>query len=516
MEEILFYGDDMVLCSLPDETERIYANPGLTPATDPDGEIRRALDEPLGMPRIEDLVNSRSRVVVAFDDPCVPVPRPLRDPRKKMVGQVLQRLFRAGVAPEKVNLICANGLHRKFRRSEIAALLGKEVMSAVPAGNISSHDGTQDLVRLGETGDGHEVDVNRLCTEADLTIYANVNFTTMNGGWKSLLVGLGSWESIRRHHNPDLWNGKDSIFCPQRSGMHRMLAGMGKVAEKKVRVFQMECVVDNRLWPGPLSGLLAPLGAPGRGDRPMSAVIKGALKASGFLPDRAKAFVRNSLRSGYRLCRVHAGQVDAVHEKTLALVFGQQNVAVEQQADIAVLGVPNLSPYAVGSEQNPILLRSLTLGYLAGAHMGKPLVREGGVIVALNPGREVFDKNEHPSYYDFWTRELPEHFDPELCWRELAEKYAADTRYLSMYRTGFAYHGTHSLMNWMWSGMALKSLSAVILAGAKEPATAEKMGFVPARDLSTALAMARERLGRDARIICPVIPPLFAVDVAPG
>ena len=98
----------------------------------------------------------------------------------------------------------------------------------------------------------------------------------------------------------------------------------------------------------------------------------------------------------------------------------------------------------------------------------------------------------------------------------LAEKYAADPRYLRLYREGFAYHGTHSLMNWMWSGMALKGLSAVILAGAREPDTARKLGFVPARDLGTALAVARERMGRDARIACPVIPPLFAVEVGAG
>jgi hypothetical protein len=68
-------------------------------------------------------------------------------------------------------------------------------------------------------------------------------------------------------------------------------------------------------------------------------------------------------------------------------------------------------------------------------------------------------------------------------------------------------------MNWMWSGMALKHPGEVILAGSKEPGTARKIGFTPAKDFDTALAMAKERVGNGASIAYPFIPPTFCADV---
>ena len=104
-------------------------------------------------------------------------------------------------------------------------------------------------------------------------------------------------------------------------------------------------------------------------------------------------------------------------------------------------------------------------------------------------------------------------YDPMECWNGLAEKYAHDPEYMRKYQDDYAYHGTHSLINWMWSGMGLKSLKAVILAGAKEPDTARKLGFIPEPDFHKAISMAQEMVGSGATIAYPVVPPLFCVDV---
>ena len=62
--------------------------------------------------------------------------------------------------------------------------------------------------------------------------------------------------------------------------------------------------------------------------------------------------------------------------------------------------------------------------------------------------------------------------------------------------------------------MVLKRLDAVILAGSKDPACARRLGFIPAKNLDQALDIARERVGTNAAIGYPVIPPLFCMDVA--
>jgi hypothetical protein len=147
-------------------------------------------------------------------------------------------------------------------------------------------------------------------------------------------------------------------------------------------------------------------------------------------------------------------------------------------------------------------------------YCGRPLVKEGGIVVAYNPGREVFHPGHHPSYLDFWEKDLAAFYEPEACWEALADAYAENPDYIHKYQTQYAYHGTHSLINWVWSGMALKHVQAVILAGARNPAAAKKIGFIPSADFQTALAMAREMAGNAPTMAYQFVPPLFCMDMS--
>lgn len=515
IEEIVFFGDDVRIGRFPAHTRFVYANEALAALPDFDAELRAALDRPLGAEPLEKQLGPKSRVTIAFDDPCLPVPLMLRDPRAKVVGEVLKRLFTIGIPKERIRIVCANGLHRKWSLDELKTVLGRKVVSLM-AERISCHDATLDdeLSFLGTTSRGHEVEVNRACVEADMLIYVNLNFTSMNGGAKSVLVGLGSWRSIRHHHGPAQWNTDASIMDPATCPMHAILAEMYPLVQKSCNVFQIETVTNNNVWPFPLDLLLAPLGS-GHGRKPAGALRRTLFEAASLAPEAFKGWVRKRLvRSDYRPVAVNAGAPAPVHARTLDVLFRQQNVAVESQADVVIYGVPSLSPYSSLSDFNPILLRSLVMGYLVGLFRGRPLVKKGGVVIACNPGFEQFNERHHPAYIDFWKNHLPEYEDPVRCWEELSEPYAANERYLACYREDLAYHGAHGLINWMWSGMGLKHVSSVILAGAREPLTARKIGFIPEPDLGRAIDRALETAGRDASITYQVIPPLFCVDVA--
>ena len=515
IEELIFYGDDIRIGRFPRDTRLIHASAPLPEIGNFPGAIDAALDNPLGCPSLEAQLGPGSRVTIAFDDPCLPIPLMIRDTRAMVMEELLKRLFRIGISRDRISLVCANGLHRKWTLSELSLVLGKKVVSEM-GGRITCHDATRDsdLRFLGTTGSGHEVEINRAAVEADAVIYVNMNFTSMNGGAKSILVGLGSWRSIRHHHTPAQWNTDHSVMDPLTCPMHAILKEMSVLVKNHCNVFQIETVASNKIWPFPLDHLLRPVHN-GRQGAPPGAPLRTLLSAATLAPQAVKRWVRNNLvRSDYRPCGVHAGDVDPVHEKTLELLFRQQNVPVDGQADILIIGVPNLSPYSAQSIFNPILLRSLVLGYLLGLFRGKPLVREGGVIVAYNPGLEKFHEGHHPAYIDFWNNDLAGYLDPKACWEGLSEAYAANPRYVRLYQDAFAYHGTHGLINWMWSGMGLKHVKAVILAGAKEPATAEKIGFLPESTLERAVDRAREMTGPSPDVVYQVIPPLFCVDVA--
>ena len=514
IEELIFYGDDIKIGRFPPETRLIYANPPLDALPDPESSIAWALDNPLGAAPLEKQLNPSSRVLIAFDDPCLPIPHMIRDTRAMVMEELLKRLFRIGIDKDRITLICANGLHRKWTLKELSLVLGKKVVSEMGP-RISCHDATQDkdLIHLGTTGNGYEVEINRAAVEADITLYVNMNFTSMNGGWKSILVGLGSWRSIRHHHTYKQWNPQHSIMAPHTSPMHAILNEMSSLIRQRCNVFQIETVANNKIWPFPIEGLLCPIHN-GRGGTSPGTALKTLFNTSSIAPQAIKRWVRNNLvRADYRICAVHTGDVDLVHEKTLEILFRQQNIKVDEQVDVLILGVPNLSPYSAQSVFNPILLRSLVLGYFLGLFRNKPLLKEGGVIVAYNPGFDKFHPGHHPSYIDFWNNDLEHYTDPVECWDSLAESYAANPVYTRLYRDSFAYHGTHSLINWMWSGMGLKHVKAVILAGAKQPKTAQKLGFIPHHDLEGAISMAREMAGPSPKVAYQVIPPLFCVDV---
>jgi lactate racemase len=513
-EELIFYGDDVKIGRFPEETRFFYPNPAIAPSRSPKTLIADALDRPIGRDPLESRLNSRSHVTIAFDDPCLPVPLMRNDIRGQVIAQVLARLEKAGVSMKNIRLICANGLHRKWNIDELAVVLGKKVIHTVGPHAVSCHDATDKarLIRIGQTPGGMDVEINRAVDESDLTIYVNINFTTMNGGWKSIMVGLGSFDSIRCHHTPLQWNGVDSIMDPATSPMHRILYEMGQVVREKYDIFQIETVINNNLWPVWMAGLLAPY----RGKAPSGAfrtASRALFSLSAASPKRVKRLVRNRLRSDYRLIGVHAGDVDRVHPRTLDQLKTQQNIAVKDPVDIVIYGVPNLSPYSAMSVFNPILLRSVVLGYMRGLYAGRSLVRKNGVIIASNPGFEKFHSFHHPSYVDFWNRDLADFRDPVDCWDQLADRYADDEGYLEKYRHQYAYHGTHCLINWFWAGMAQRQVKSVILAGAKEPETARKIGFIPARDLDAAIAMALEMTGPHSSIGYPVMPPLFGVEV---
>jgi len=119
-------------------------------------------------------------------------------------------------------------------------------------------------------------------------------------------------------------------------------------------------------------------------------------------------------RAPYAMTSVQAGEVEAVHEVTTRHVYDQQLVPVEGQTDILALGLPYICPYNVNSIMNPILVMCLGLGYFFNLYKGRPLVREGGVLIMSHPTTPEFHPVHHPSYIDFFEEVLAETTDHTL------------------------------------------------------------------------------------------------------
>ncbi len=507
VNRLVFYGDDILRVELPEGT-RIVEPPLPIPAMqDYQGAVRRSLRDPLGCPPLAELVGPESRVTIAFDDPCLPLPPALRDPRGLAVEALLEELFVLGVKRERISLVCAIGLHRKWTERELKHLLGRRVWAVMGPSRIGNHDAEDRAgnVDLGKTDEGYPVEVNRRLLESDLTIYVNVNWTSMNGGWKSYMVGLGTYRSISPHHRASVLTHGGTVMDPG-SEFHAIMRAQGRYLARFAKVLSVETVLNNRVWPGPLDGYLS-LKKDG---------VPLPFRLSRFLPQAAKSAVSSALRSAYAPIAVNAGEPDAVHERTLEALFRQQNVRVDAESDALFLALPNISPYAAFSRINPLLVMNSALGYVFNLHMNRPVVRKGGVLVLMQPLLPGFHRRHHLPYIEFYERVLAETRDAGEMEVRFEEDFADRKEYIRAYREHHSYHGVHPFYVWYWGSLAMQHLERVIVVGAKRREVVERLGFEFADSLEQAWSMAAETLGDGYSITHLSIPPIFAVEIGSG
>ena len=183
MEEQIVYGDRMIPVKLPDNVQS--APPGisttLTPVDDLEGAIRKALQEPLGRSPLSKIVKPNWKVTIAFDDPTVPCFAPIWEPAIKLV---IEELEKGGVKRSNITLLCANALHRKFTRRELSKVIGEDLVKEFGY-RLICHDAEdfENLSYMGVTESGYEVEINKLVTDSDLTVYINtVVWRGFNGG----------------------------------------------------------------------------------------------------------------------------------------------------------------------------------------------------------------------------------------------------------------------------------------------------------------------------------------------
>jgi nickel-dependent lactate racemase len=192
------YGKSQVCVRIPTRNFLGSIQPKEKPGvSNPRAEIERALKEPLGSKKLDEIVKPESRVAIVVDDITRPAPSDL------MVPPLLDELSGKGVKDENVAVIFACGIHRAVKPEEAVALLGESVCSRV---RTVSHDcKAQDLVQVGTTQKyGTRVFLNRLFTEADVRILTGDiglhYFAGYGGGRKSVLPGISGEETVRHNH----------------------------------------------------------------------------------------------------------------------------------------------------------------------------------------------------------------------------------------------------------------------------------------------------------------------------
>jgi len=510
---LFWNGEGFVREALPEGSRVIYAPEPLDALEDPVGAIRHALAHPLGdSAPLHQLLSAGMRLTVCFDDVSLPLP-PMRRPdvRQLVIEEVLELAAAAGV--DDVVLVAALALHRRMTEAELRHALGDRVYDAfAPHGLLTQHDAEDpgNLLHLGTTEMGEDVEINKRAATSDLVVYVNINLVAMDGGHKSVATGLASYRSLRHHHNPHTMTHSRSFMDAPASELHSANWRMGRlIAQSGVRVFQIETTLNTDTFPSQFSFLQKREWEWSLRDRAAYAATAGALDRT---PPALARRIFHSIRAPHALRSVQAGEVEAVHDQTTRHVWEQQGVEVDGQTDVLTLGLPYICPYNVDSIMNPILVACLGLGYFFNLYRGRPLVREGGVLILRHPTRPEFHPTHHPSYIDFYEQVLTSTTDPTEMHKRFEEEFATDPWYIHLYRTGHAYHGVHPFYMWYWCAHALDHLGRVVVVGGDPPAV-RRLGFTPASTLADALEIASDVVGPHPTLTHVHTPPILMADV---
>jgi hypothetical protein len=513
---VLFSGDRLIEVDLPPGTRCIYPKPPMAPLRDPDAAIRYAINHPLGTDPLYAKLRPGMRVAIAIDDISVPLP-PMKRPdvRERVLNVVLSLLADHGVTD--VELIIATGIHRRMKDREIRHMVGDRIFDAYYPERLYNHDAEDrdNLVKIGATEHGEVLELNRRAAESDLLIYVNVNFVPMNGGMKSVAVGLCSYESLRPHHNPHSIRKSDSYMDPHGSQLARDIERMGKLAHQHLDIFTIEATVNNQMFDRSLDFLM-------KNEDELSGREKAMLKAlvlsTERLPQPARQAIFDRFPAPYALTSVFAGATSEVHPRIIEKNFEQYCVPIEGQADVMITGIPFISPYNVHAFLNPLLVQVLAQGYLFNMYRGAPLLKKGGTLIITHPCTDKFDHEQHAPYIDFVHRLLPETRDSEQLRQRYEQKFAKDPAFIQMFRSGHAYHPAHPFFMWYWGENGRQHIGRVIVVGADNEYIPKLLGYETALSMEDALYRAKNGQAKSLDITLLHVPPIVMGDVrlAPG
>ncbi len=510
----LFSGDQLVDVDLPTGTRVLYPKPPMAQLKDVDAAIRYAINHPENSEPLYAKLRPGMKVTIAIDDISLPLP-PMKRPdvRERVLRIVLDLLTDHGV--DDVELIIATSVHRRMKAFEVRHMVGDDIFNAYWPDKLYNHDAEDKdkMVHIGTTDMGEEVELNRRAVESDLVIYVNLNLVPMDGGHKSVAVGLCGYRSLQAHHNPQTMRDCYSYMDPSTSALNTSVERMGKLTNEKLNVFTIETCVNNRMFDKPLEFLA-------KNEDDLSGAEKTALRALRFtldkVPQPARQAIFQRVPSPYGVIGVFAGETEAVHKHTIAKNYEQYCVPVEGQADILVSGIPYISPYNVNSFLNPLLVQVMASGYLFNLYKGCPMVKKGGTMIVLHPCTDLFDNEHHAPYIEFVHRLLPITRDAMELHKNFERQFADNPAYIEMYRTGNAYHPTHPFFMWYWGEAGRQHLGRTIVVGADNEYIPSLLGWETARTMEEALRMAKTTAPADPDILALHMPPIVMAQMTPG
>lgn len=223
------YGKREVEIKIPRANYLATMAPKFRPGVkDEAGEVRRALDNPIGTKRLVEIARGRKNAVIVVND----ITRPTAT--YKLLPHLLQELKEAGMGEDHILFLVATGTHRDNTKEELEGMLGKEIVRRFKVVNHHCQD-DKIMVDLGITSDGIPVVINRLFCEAEVKILtatiAPHQSAGFSGGRKSVLPGIASLATLKQHHGFNMRSEKPAMGWVEGNKFHENAREAAKMAK---------------------------------------------------------------------------------------------------------------------------------------------------------------------------------------------------------------------------------------------------------------------------------------------
>ena len=189
------FGKEKQLVDIPQgiDVRELTANDNIE-FNDIDKDVVHAWENPIGSPRLKDIVKPGEKIAIITSD----ITRPM--PTYKVMPALLEELKEAGVDYNDVTLVFALGSHRRQTPEEMRRLAGDYAYEKI---NVVDSD-IDDCIRMGVTANGTPVDITRVVAEADRKIaLGNIEFhyfAGYSGGYKAIMPGVSTPQAIQSNH----------------------------------------------------------------------------------------------------------------------------------------------------------------------------------------------------------------------------------------------------------------------------------------------------------------------------
>jgi nickel-dependent lactate racemase len=209
----LNYGRRTLPVELPDDLPvTVVRKPPMPVLPDPVAAVRKALEEPIGAPPLEQLARGARSATIAICDITRPVPNHL------FLRPLIEVLLRGGIPATAIRVLVATGLHRPNLDAELDELIGDPwVLRTV---RVENHYATRDAdhVLLGRTGTRETVvRLDKRFVDADLKIATGLvepHFMAgYSGGRKVIAPGLAHAETITTFHSARFMADRNAVNC---------------------------------------------------------------------------------------------------------------------------------------------------------------------------------------------------------------------------------------------------------------------------------------------------------------